>query len=160
MAEAERVVGQEIFKHLRTEQISEISAASEVVKFKAGDMIYRRGQKAGSVYVVLEGRVALRMPGKESFRLAIDMCDKGDLFGTSVFFNMGTDVLDAQCTEDSQVLKIDFLVLKDIMERDRLTGLAIQTQIAKIYYNRYINTMEKLQAILMSIPLEAVSKPF
>ena len=160
MAEAERVVGQEIFKHLRTEQISEISAASEVVKFKAGDMIYRRGQKAGSVYVVLEGRVALRMPGKESLKLAIDMCDKGDLFGTSVFFNMGTYVLDAQCTEDSQVLKIDFWVLKDIMERDRLTGLAIQTQIAKIYYNRYINTMEKLQAILMSIPLEAVSKPF
>jgi CRP-like cAMP-binding protein len=154
MAEPERVVGQEIFKHLRAEQISEISAASEVVKFKRGDMIYRRGQKAGSVYVVLEGRVALRMPGNENFRLAIDTCDKGDLFGTSVFFNMDNYVLDAQCTEDSEVLKIDFLVLKNIMDRDRLTGLAIQTQIAKIYYNRYINTMEKLQAILMSIPLE------
>jgi len=154
MAEPERVVGQEIFKQLRTEQISEISAASEVIKFKAGDTIYRRGQKADSVYVVMEGRVALRMPGNESFRLAIDMCDKGDLFGTSVFFNMDNYILDAQCTENSEVLKIDFWVLKNIMDRDRLTGLAIQTQIAKIYYNRYINTMQKLQAILMSIPLE------
>lgn len=154
MAELERVIGHEIFRQFRAEQISAISAASEVIKFKAGDIIYRRGQQADSVYVVIEGQVALRIPGSEAMGLAIDICDRGDLFGTSVFFDMGQYALNAECVEDSEILRIDFPVLKDIIERNRLAGLAIQTQIAKVYYNRYINTMQKLQAVVMSIPLD------
>ena len=41
------------------------------------------------------------------------------------------------------------------MDDDPLMGYAIQTLISRVYFKRYIDTMQKLQAIVHSIPLEA-----
>ena len=41
------------------------------------------------------------------------------------------------------------------MDEDLLTGYSIQTQISRIYLARYIETMKKLQAIVMNLPVEA-----
>jgi len=35
-------------------------------------------------------------------------------------------------------------------------GYTIQTMISRVYFKRYLDTMRKLQAIVQSIPLEAV----
>ena len=40
------------------------------------------------------------------------------------------------------------------MDQDLLMGYTIQTQISRIYFNRYIETMKKLQSIVMNLPLE------
>ena len=40
------------------------------------------------------------------------------------------------------------------MDEDLLMGYTIQTQISRIYFNRYIQTMKKLQSIVMNLPLE------
>ena len=42
------------------------------------------------------------------------------------------------------------------MDQDLLMGYTIQTQISRIYFNRYIDTMKKLQSIVMNLPLESV----
>jgi len=40
------------------------------------------------------------------------------------------------------------------MDEDLLMGYTIQTQISRIYFNRYIDTMKKLQSVVMNLPLE------
>ena len=40
------------------------------------------------------------------------------------------------------------------MDEELQMGYAIQSQISKIYFNRYIETMRKLQAIVLNIPIE------
>ena len=40
------------------------------------------------------------------------------------------------------------------MDQDLLMGYTIQTQISRIYFNRYIETMKKLQSIVMNLPIE------
>jgi len=35
-----------------------------------------------------------------------------------------------------------------------MMGYTLQTQISRIYFNRYIQTMKKLQSIVMNLPLE------
>lgn len=42
------------------------------------------------------------------------------------------------------------------MDQDLVMGYTIQTQISRIYFQRYIETMNKLQSIVMNLPLEAV----
>ena len=41
------------------------------------------------------------------------------------------------------------------MDEDLMMGYALQTRISEIYFNRYIETMKKLQAIVMNIPIES-----
>ena len=62
----ERLKRQEIFQFLRPEQVDLLSEASKVTTFKAGEMVYRQGERADRFYIVLKGQVSLRLPAKEA----------------------------------------------------------------------------------------------
>jgi hypothetical protein len=40
------------------------------------------------------------------------------------------------------------------MEEDLVMGYALQRRISKVYFNRYLETMKKLQAIVMNLPID------
>ena len=69
-------------------------------------------------------------------------------------FQLVTYSLNAQCTRDSKLLKIESATLKELMDRDLLLGYTLQTQISRIYFRRYIDTMKKLQSIVLNLPLQ------
>ena len=68
------------------------------------------------------------------------------MFGSCICFQLIDYSLNAQCTADSKLLKIESATLKELMDRDLLLGYTIQTQVSRIYFNRYIDTMKKLQS--------------
>ncbi len=144
----------EVFKYLRPDQVHTLSDASEIAGYKAGDIVYHRGAKADYFYVVLKGQVTLRMPGKEGVKVFIDQLDTGAMFGSCVSFAFDSYNLTAQCTEDTDLLRISASVLKELMDAEPNMGYLIQSQISQIYFRRYIETMKKLQAIVMNIPIE------
>ena len=146
----------EIFQLLRPEQMSILSAAAEEVSFQAGDTVFLRGEPADDFFVVLEGQVALRMLRPDGVCVLIDEVPAGVIFGSCVCFEIDAYTLTAQCTEDSRILKIKASTLKKLMDDDLVMGYAIQTMISRVYFKRYLDTMRKLQAIVQSIPLEAV----
>jgi CRP-like cAMP-binding protein len=150
----ERLDSHELFQHLRPDQIKAISEAAEVVHHQAGDTIYYMGAKASHFFVVLDGQVSLRMPGKAGVSIQIDEATPGDMFGSCVCFGLVNYALTAQCTKDSRLLRIEAAVLKELMDEDLMMGYVIQTQISAIYFTRYVETMKKLQAIVMNLPIE------
>ena len=150
----ERLKKQEIFQHLRPEQINLLSESAKVVKFKAGEMIYTRGASADRCYIVLKGEVGLRLPGKARLSVLIDDLTDGDMFGGCVTAALETCVLNARCMEDSEVLVLSADAMKAVMDEDPRIGYFIQSRISEIYFRRYIETMEKLQAIVMNVPVE------
>ena len=152
---AERLTAQEVFDYLRPEHVNKVSEASEEISCVAGDTLYERGTRADHFFTVLEGEVALRMPGKGGTNILIEQLTKGAIFGSCVCFYRDSYALTAQCTEDTVLLKIDGAVLKDLMDEDLMMGYALQTRISEVYFSRYIETMKKLQAIVMNIPIES-----
>ena len=153
----ERLKKQEIFQLLRPEQVDLLSEASKVTKFKAGEMVYRKGEKADRFYIVLKGQVSLRLPLKTAgLSVLIDELTEGDLFGGCVSGDLDAYSLNAQCTEESEILMISVSALTAIMEGDPRIGYIVQSRISRIYFKRYIETMEKLQAIVMNIPIEGM----
>ena len=152
---ADRLIAQEVFGFLRPEQIHAISEAAEKVAYKAGEIVYEKGAKADYFYTILAGEVTLRLPGRGSVSIVIDQLAKGAMFGSCVCFSSDAYALTAQCTEDSVLLKIENATLKSLMDTDRLMGYALATRLSEIYFGRYIETMEKLQAIVMNIPIES-----
>jgi CRP-like cAMP-binding protein len=150
----DRLDKNEVFQFLRPDQVRAISDVATVVDFKAGETIYEKGAKADHFYVVLDGQVSLRLPGQSGVSIQIDELTEGAVFGSCVCFQLVDYSLNAQCTRDSKILKIESPTLKELMDEDLLMGYTIQTQISRIYFNRYIQTMKKLQSIVMNLPLE------
>ncbi len=146
--------GHEIFRLLRPEQVNVISTAAEEVSLRAGDTVFRTGEPAKDFYVVLEGQVALRLPRSDGVSVLIDDVPDGSIFGSCVCFQLDTYTLSATCTQDSRLLRIDAGTLKKLMDEDPVLGNAIQTMVSRIYFKRYIDTMNKLQSVIQSIPLE------
>lgn len=145
-----------VFQFLRPDQVRAVSDVATVVEFHTGDIIYERGSKADHFYVVLDGQVSLRLPGHSGVSIQIDELTAGAVFGSCICFQLVDYSLNAQCTSDSRVLRIESATLKELMDEDLLMGYTIQTQISRIYFNRYIETMKKLQSIVINLPLEPV----
>jgi CRP-like cAMP-binding protein len=155
MIMAVQLISQDMFGFLRPEQVHAISEAAERVDYKAGDIVYQKGAKADHFFTILDGEVTLRLPGRGGVNIVIDQLGKGAMFGSCVCFRRDTYALTAQCTEDSDLLKVSSSALKSLMDKDLVMGYALATRISEIYFTRYIETMEKLQAIVMNIPIES-----
>jgi signal-transduction protein with cAMP-binding, CBS, and nucleotidyltransferase domain len=151
----ERLTKLEVFEFLRPEQVHAISDAAVTVRHTAGETVYQKGEKAEYFYVILDGQVTLRLPGKGNVSIVIDQLENGAMFGSCVCLTRESYALTAQCTEHTELLKIETSVLKHMMDEDPLMGYATQSRISEIYFGRYIETMKKLQAIVMNIPMES-----
>jgi CRP-like cAMP-binding protein len=151
----ERLESQDVFGFLRPEQLDVLSNAAEVMKYKAGDTVYYHGQKADHMYVVLEGAVLLRLPGKAGISLPIDLATKGIIFGACRCFDIETYATTAECMQDSKVMKIEVAALRRLMDQDLLMGYIMQRRISQVYFERYLETVRKLQGIVLSLPIDA-----
>jgi CRP-like cAMP-binding protein len=150
-----QLVAHEVFSFLRPEQVDAISDRAERVELPAGATVYERGAPADHLYTVLDGEVTLRLPTTGGVNVVIDQLGRGALFGSCVCFDRAEYTLTAQCTEDCQLLRIESHALKDLMDRDLPMGYALQTRISAIYFGRYVETMRKLQAITLSLPIDS-----
>ncbi len=149
------IKAQDVFSFLRPDQVNAISDAAERLTCAPGDFVYEKGDKADDFFIVLDGEITLRLPEQGGLSLVIDQLGKGDLFGGPLGQKRRAYALSAQCTRTARLLKIDVEVMKKLMDRDERMGLDLQRHISTAYFNRYIDTMKKLQAIVTHIPLEA-----
>ena len=148
------LLAQEVFEFLRPEQVNAISEASTTISCSAGEMVYEKGTKADHFFAILKGGVSLRLPGNGGVSVAIDELTTGAMFGSCVCFYRDSYALTAQCTEDSEILKIEGATLKALMDEDLVMGYSLQTRISEIYFQRYVEAMRKLQVIVMNIPIQ------
>jgi len=146
----------QLFEFLRPDQIDSLSNTAEVIKLKSGQSVYQKGDKADFLYVVLSGQVALRLPGMDGVSILIEqLTESGSMFGCCISPSIDSCVLTAQCEQDTEILKIEKSTLEKLLDDDPRMGYAIQSKIAEIYFNRYVETMRKLQAIVLNIPIES-----
>ena len=151
----ERLESHELFSFLLPKQVDSISNTAQAVRYKGGDTVYSQGEPAEFIYVVLEGEVLLRLPGKGGLSVPIDVATAGTMFGSCMCFDIKTYSTTAQCTQDSKLLKIEAVAFKNLMDKDLRMGYGMQRRISQIYFKRYLETMRKLQTIILSLPVEA-----
>jgi CRP-like cAMP-binding protein len=150
----DRLGSHDIFGFLRPEQLDVLSDAADVLDYREGDTVYYHGKRAQHMYVVLKGEVSLRLPGKGGISIPIDEATPGVMFGNLECFDIECYATTAQCTQDSKLMKIEAAALRHLMEEDLVMGYALQRRISKVYFKRYLETMKKLQAIVMNLPID------
>jgi CRP-like cAMP-binding protein len=154
MPAKERLESQDVFGYLTPKQVDSISNAAQTLRYKGGDTVYSQGEPADFIFVVLEGEVMLRLPGKGGLSVPLDVATTGAMFGSCMCFDIEKYSTTAQCTQDSKLLKIKAVALSNLMDEDLRMGYAMQRHLSQIYFKRYLDTMGKLQTVVMSLPVE------
>jgi CRP-like cAMP-binding protein len=144
------VTGQELFKSLSVDGVQKINEISNVKTFKAGQNIFKANQEAKNIYILLNGLVVLRFPGKkEAFSAGLVRIEKNDLIGAGALLGSPRYLSEAHCVKKSTVLAIDGKKLREILEEDRIVGFDVVMKIADLYFERYVNIMKKIQSIFV-----------
>ena len=144
------VTGQELFQSLSHDAVQKINEISEVQTYEAGATIFEPNQDAKNFYLLLDGLIALRFPGKEeAFSAGLVRIEKHDLIGAGALLGSHRYVSQAYCVEKSSVLAMDGKKLREILEEDRIVGFDVVMKIADLYYERYLNIMRKIQSIFV-----------
>lgn len=147
----EKLERQELFGPLTPKEVEKLSNASGVVQLRKGERVYAEGMPASHFFVLLKGRVELRRPTRGTVSFLVDEVAEGGVFGVSSLMEGDRYLLNAECVENSEVLKVDSQVLRRILDENSAVGYSIQRRVSQIFFKRYVDAMESLRAVTQAI---------
>jgi len=140
----------EIFALLTSKQVAQISEFADVKDFEINQIIYNPQEIARDLYILLKGEVSLRVPSKkdlsfDNFSLEIEsITNHGQLFGTNLLFGLNKYMTRARVKKPSKIMIIHAERFLHIIRENR-SEFAIMSYLAKVYFQRYIDTMKELE---------------
>jgi CRP-like cAMP-binding protein len=149
----EKLQHHELFGLLTPKEVERLSDVSAVMKLRKGERVYAEGIPASHFFVLLNGRVELRRPAEGGLSFLVDNVVEGGVFGVSSLTAGERYLLNAECVEDSEVLKVESQILRCILDENPAIGYAVQRRISQIFFKRYVEAMERLRSILLTIPM-------
>lgn len=127
----------ELFEPLEVSQLEELLSRSTVRSFSRGETVFRQGEEALFLYVLIEGRVELRAQGGEMTDLMTTQIDREGLtFGMPSLIEPFRYNVTAIASEASNLLEIDARYLRERFEQDPKMGIKILRKLAFIYFER------------------------
>ena len=86
----------------RTEDLALLASISEEVLYPGNAWIFKEGQQADGLYVIIRGRVGLSKDGREVVTLG-----EKEALGAWTLFETESRVMSARATEETLLLKVD-----------------------------------------------------
>jgi len=103
----------DLFHGMDAENIAKIFTRGMTVEYQAGEVIFKKGQEGESLYVILNGNVAITDEGRE-----LAMLKQGDMFGEMALISKGKRSADAIAVNDVSLLALRMDIINNIMPRD------------------------------------------
>jgi CRP-like cAMP-binding protein len=131
--------GFELFEGLNEDELKAVAALGHEESFDEGEMIFQEGTEARRMYLVLEGRVALRfrLPLKPPSReTTIDAMGKGEAFGWSAMVRPHRLTATAICSEPAKCLVFEREDLRQLFQENNRIGYLVMEHLAAIIASR------------------------
>jgi CRP-like cAMP-binding protein len=123
----------DFFQGLTPGQIDRVAAVSEMQHFEGGHHVYRIGEPAKAVYVLVDGtvRMAIGFGGRNAN--AGDIVRRGDVFGWAALTpGCNQRIAMASCLSRCDILAVDGVSLLNLMEQDHTLGYRLMTQLTRL----------------------------
>jgi len=118
------------FSGLSKEQIMRMSSVSRIEEYPEGSQIYKIGETATTLYVLIEGVVRFAIGYGNREASAGDILHPGQVFGWSALTPpCSVRIATASCLSPCSVLAIDGNSLLEQMELDHTLGYRLLTQL-------------------------------
>ena len=108
----------ELFRDLTAEAFARIEPNARQRVLQRGDVLFREGDDAEELFVVVSGRIAISnrsIDGRESM---IALMERGDLLGDMPLFDGLTRSAEARALERSEVVAVPYAPLRAALEDD------------------------------------------
>lgn len=127
----------ELFRTLDESQLSALLSHSSVESFPEGKTIFRQGDEANYLYILIEGMVDLSVKTGEKIDFLTSKVEKeGAAFGVPSLIEPFRYNVTATCLKPSKVFVIDAVRARMEMEKDPRMGMEILKKLVSIYFNR------------------------
>lgn len=154
----------DVFSDVPDAKLEEIAQISDIVEFKAQDVIFKENDTAKNLYGVLDGEVELSLifedrvlktniQYEESILARMEYHEKpivvetlgpGEAFGWSSLVNPRQLTATARCPVASKIIFVPATELKAMFGRDASLGYLIMQKLAEIISQRLQHRTEKL----------------
>jgi len=138
----------EIFADLNERELAEVAKLATIEKRGAGSRVISEGTKAAALYLLREGKVAVRMTSRDGHEVVIDELGPGGVFGWSAVLDHQMFKANIWTLEDSTIIVMDGDKLRQLFEANNHVGYRAVRMIADIVAGR----LEKLRASLVDQP--------
>jgi CRP-like cAMP-binding protein len=133
-----------LFKGLNRQLVEEIGRCSVGESHPAGAVLFRHGEPADYLYILVEGRVRLSIG--DLGHIALVVGSPGDAFGWSSLVERENYTASAECLVPTRVTKIGKQKLAAIFERDPVSGLQFYKRLATLIAQRLTDTYKLIPA--------------
>jgi CRP-like cAMP-binding protein len=133
-----------LFKGLNRQLVEEIGRCSVGEAHAAGAVLFRHGESADYLYILVEGRVRLSIG--DLGHIALVVGSPGDAFGWSSLVERENYTASAECLVPTRVTKIGKQKLAAIFERDPVSGLQFYKRLATLIAQRLTDTYKLIPA--------------
>jgi len=147
----EMLKGMNLFEFLKLEELKDIAALARVEEFNTGDFIFKEGDKAEKIYLVLEGRVAVEVEIGPSKRSTVYTETKGKMFGYPSLIKPHVFTTYARCLDRVKLvtLKAEDLI-EGIFKNDCRRGYLVMNKLAEIIAQKLKETRMQLLSLAHS----------
>jgi len=139
-----------IFGELNERELEEVAKLATVEKRGAGSRVIAERGKASMLYLVKEGKVAIRMTSRDGHEVTIDELGPGELFGWSAVLDHPMFTAAVWTLEDSTFILFDGQQLRRLFEVNNHIGYRVMKSIADVISSR----LENLRARLVDQPFK------
>ena len=138
-----------LFAGLTEPQLDSIAPLARGVSFESGAVVFREGDPARFLYVVVRGRIALEMaidgPGKRRLEpVVVGVMGSGDAAGLSALAHPYVLRLTAVAKGACQAVEVDAEGLREAIDHDHALGLRIMTNAGALLSSRLTMTRKAL----------------
>jgi signal transduction histidine kinase len=75
------ITGNKLYKGIKGSELNLVINPKKILEFKEGDIVFQKGDKTDSLFLVIEGEAKLKIPGNKNALPLIDYKYKNDFFG-------------------------------------------------------------------------------
>ncbi|NVM22777.1 MAG: cyclic nucleotide-binding domain-containing protein [Desulfobacterales bacterium] len=126
-----------LFKLLSDDQLKAAVQLGQAKSFEPDEEIFKHGQEAKTIYVLLDGSVCLRIDAPEELDpMAETLLEPGSVFGTEALAKANMYNVTAECVTRTKVLAMDSAGLQEIIRQEPLVGIEVMAELVQIYLNR------------------------
>lgn len=125
-----------IFNDLNDRELEAIVNFAREEEYDAGVRIFEEKALASSLYLVLDGKIEVRLRGKNDRMITIDEVGPGEIFGWSAVAAPYSFTAATWAVEKSRVIILDARNLRDLFEKNNHIGYRVIKEVAAVITRR------------------------
>jgi len=140
------------FAGLNEPHLKKIAMLSDDVEYEEGETIFKEGDQADTLFLLLDGAVDLFFTSEEDFhpktsrQFAVGEINVGEVFCISAFIEPYITNAEARAARDSRILRVDAVAIRALFPDDPTLAYNLIVSIARTIRDRMTGLRSQLAA--------------